>query len=176
MSSYKRADATLGAYAAALGLIVVVVGAMALVVNARQQENIPSVDYSSDAAAVGAIAPFPVSVPEGLPDGWVPTSSNVDSGGAGTPVTWTLGFATPEDRHAEMSVSSADPAEFVAEHIGKGDPEGAADVRGESWERYSLGKGRYALVYQGEAATTVVSGSTGYTELGVLAGSLKERK
>ncbi|PSK87399.1 uncharacterized protein DUF4245 [Murinocardiopsis flavida] len=175
MSSYNRANATFGAYAAALGLLVVIMGAMVLVVNARKQENIPSVDYGPDAAAVRAAAPFPVPVPEGLPEGWTPTISEVGSGGEGAPVAWTLGFATPDDRHARLNVSGADPAEVLAEHIGAGEPEGAVRVRGEEWDRYSLGKGRYAMAHAGDEVTTVVSGSTDYAELGVLAKSLKPR-
>lgn len=173
MSKYNRADATFGAYATALGIIVLVLVVMALVAAGRRQEHIPSVDYRADVTAVRADAAFPVPVPEGLPEGWVPTSSDVESPGDGAPVTWTLGFATPKDRHAELSVSDAEPAEFIAERTRKGTPDGESRVRGAAWKRYDVGKGRHALVRRGDEATTVVSGSTDYAELAVLAKSLK---
>ncbi|MBB4929787.1 hypothetical protein F4561_000607 [Lipingzhangella halophila] len=183
MSNYSRADATFGAYAAALGLLVAVLLVMAFVVSARNEEHIPRVDYGSDAQELSRTAEYTVLVPEDLPEGWVPTSSRLDaedgqeSGGA-APAAWTLGFATPEDMHARVSMSDAEPERFVARTTEHGDPDGESEIGDATWERYlNEGEEQRSLVRADEGgATVVVTGSADYKELETLAGSLRPRE
>ncbi|GLU46830.1 DUF4245 domain-containing protein [Nocardiopsis ansamitocini] len=178
-SGGSRANSTFTGYAIVLGVIVLIVGAMAFVVNGRSVEHIPSIDYTADALTLAEVAPYRTYAPRDLPDGWVPTSSRLETGGAlpgedpKEPVSWSLGFATPRDRHAAFSISDADPATFIAETSRGGTPDGESTVNGEEWERYySKSEGERAIVRRAEGATRVVSGSSQYDELEVLAQSL----
>ncbi|CAM3872588.1 hypothetical protein GCM10009799_44820 [Nocardiopsis rhodophaea] len=175
MSSYNRANATFGSLAAAMGIIVGILLVMAIVVAGGREEHIPSVDYSIDAANLRDTADYTTYAPgDGLPEGWVPTSSRLTTD---DPVSWTLGFATPADRHAELSMSDADPDAFIAETT-KGESAGTTDVDGASWERFERAsqsdrKPRRALVKREDDATIIVVGSAGFDELETLAGSLE---
>lgn len=113
----------------------------------------------------------------------MPTSSTLETGDAlpgeepAEPVRWVLGFATPEDRHAEFGISGAEPQEFIAEMGRNGGPDGESDVRGETWERYYNETETWrSLVNRDEEATLVVSGNAGYPELEVLAESLETQE
>lgn len=177
-----RADNTFTGYAIVLGMIVLIVGVMAFVVNGRQKEHIPSVDYTADAISLSEIAPYRTYAPEGLPEDWIPTSSRLETGGTPPgeeptgPVRWTLGFATPQDRHAAFSISDADPDEFVAEVSRNGGPDGESTVDGRVWERlYNEAEEERALVLRNDDATLVVSGGASYEELETLAGALEEQ-
>ncbi|MBB6173443.1 hypothetical protein HNR23_003503 [Nocardiopsis mwathae] len=175
MSSYDRANSTFGSLVIAMGIIVGILLVMALVVAGRREEHIPSVDYRLDAAELRDTAAYTTYVPgESLPDGWVATSTNLDTDG---PVSWSLGFATPGDRHAELAMSDADPDDFIAETTRQGEPNGSSEVGGESWERFEREadpdeKPRRALVKREEGATVIVAGSASFDELETLADSL----
>ncbi|TDQ54802.1 DUF4245 domain-containing protein [Actinorugispora endophytica] len=178
-----RANSTLTGYAIVLGAIALIVGAMALVVDARRQEHIPSVDYTADALSLSEIAPYRSYAPEGLPEGWTPTSSRLETGGTlpgeepTEPIRWTLGFATPEDRHAAFSISDADPDEFVAEVGMNGEPDGESAVDGRTWERrYNEAENERSLVLRADDATLVVSGGASYEELETLAAALEPQE
>ncbi|MFC4560544.1 DUF4245 domain-containing protein [Nocardiopsis mangrovi] len=173
MSTYNRSDATFGSMAAALGLIVAILLVMAWVVNGRSGEHIPSVDYGPDAAALRDGAAFTPYAPEGLPDGWVPTSTRLDTG---DPMSWVLGFATPADRHAEFAIGDAADDALVAEITEDGERDGSAEIGGRTWERYyNEAETRRSLVLREGDTSLVVAGSSDYQELGVLAGSLREQ-
>ncbi|WP_026120144.1 DUF4245 domain-containing protein [Nocardiopsis potens] len=172
MSTYNRSESTMGSMAIAMGIIVGILLIMALVVNWRSEEHIPSVDYRPDAEMLAETADFTAYAPEGLPEGWVPTSTDLSTE---EPVTWKLGFATPDDRHAELLIGEEEPEAMVEKATGGGERDGSSQVGGEEWERYLDGTGtRHALVKRGEDATVVLTGGSGYEELEVLAGSLQE--
>jgi hypothetical protein len=171
MSTYNRADATLGSLAAALGILVVLLLAVVGVMRARQVEHIPSVDYGPDAAVVADQADYTAYAPEGLPEGWVPTSTRLTTGDT---VTWVLGFATPEDRHAEFAISDGDPEAFVDETTEGGTADGTAEAGGHTWDRYtSADADRRALVRTDGDAVLVVAGGSDYAELAELAAALR---
>ncbi|WP_017556562.1 DUF4245 domain-containing protein [Nocardiopsis baichengensis] len=170
MSTYNRADASLGPMVVAMGVILAILIPMALVVKWRSGENIPSVDYAPHAAAMEQEADFPVPAPADLPEGWVPTSTDMTADGG---ASWTVGFATPQDRHAEYLVTG-DEEEAMAAASGESD--GTAEAGGRDWERRGAdSEGDRALLHRGEdGAFLVVSGGSGYGELEELAGSLAE--
>ncbi|RNL82557.1 DUF4245 domain-containing protein [Halostreptopolyspora alba] len=194
MSNYSRADATFGSYAAALGLLVAILLVMAFVVSSRSEERIPRVDYGPDVRALTRSADYTVLVPEGLPEGWVPTSSELDvaggdagdtesaeevaGDGGSEPATWTLGFATPEDHHARVSMSGTGPERFVAQTTGNGEPDGVSEVGGDTWERYrnEAEEERSLATTDEGGATVVVTGTGGYEELETLAASLEPHR
>lgn len=137
----------------------------------------PRVDYTPDARTLQEVADYTVYVPGELPDGWVPTSSRIDAEeDEEEPVTWTVGFATPEDLHARFSMSDADPERFIAETTEQGAPDGESGIGGEAWKRYTdREEPQRSLVRREDGVTLVVTGSAGYAELETLAGSLEPR-
>ena len=171
MSTDTRSGRTMGSMIVSMGVIVGILVVMALVVQGRSGENIPSVDYTLDAAALADEADFTVLAPEDLPDGWVGTSTNLSTG---DPLSWTVGFATPDDRHADYVIGDADT--LVDSTLDSPEPDGTTSVAGTEWERYRHDDGRHALVAEEGGATLIVSGGSGYGELETLAGSLAEEK
>jgi hypothetical protein len=161
-----------------LGFVAVAV-VVVLFVGARQQERLPEVDYTADAAALAEFAPYTAYTPEDTPQGWTPTSSRLDDGGAlaggepQEPVTWDLGFATASDEYASLRISDAEPREFIAEMTQNGEADGEQMVDGEQWERYVGDEGQLSLVRETEDATLVVTGTADYEELAELAASLE---
>ncbi|MDA2810987.1 DUF4245 domain-containing protein [Nocardiopsis sp. RSe5-2] len=171
MSTYNRSQATMGPMVLAMAILVGVLLLMAMVVKWRTVEHIPSVDYAPQAEAMEREADFPVYAPEGLPEGWVPTSTNMGADGG---TTWTVGFATPSDMHAEYLITGdAEAAEAAA----GGAAEGTVEAGGLEWERRGADSdGDRALVHEGEdGGFLVVSGSADEEELERLAASLQER-
>ncbi|WP_159941816.1 MULTISPECIES: DUF4245 domain-containing protein [unclassified Nocardiopsis] len=171
MSEYSRSRATFKNYAISLGLIVGIVLVLAWVVSSRSGENIPSVDYTTDASVVRDAADYPVTLPstELRERGWTPTSSSPQVDG---PVEWSVGFATPRDSHAMFTQSDADPDTVVAERSGGGERVGTVAVGGREWEHYESAE-RSALVLREEGVTLVVAGPADLDELAQLAESLE---
>ncbi|GAB3736946.1 DUF4245 domain-containing protein [Nocardiopsis nanhaiensis] len=169
MSSYSRANATFKNYAISLGIVVGILLLMAFVVSTRSDENIPAVEYRPDVEVLRDAADYPVVAPEGLPEGWVPTSSTLDVTG---PTEWSLGFATPEDSHAMLTQSDGEPDDVVADRAQDADPVGTVMVAGEEWEHLE-GEDWSLIVLREEDRTLVVSGSTTLDEFAVLAGHLE---
>ncbi|WP_017624112.1 DUF4245 domain-containing protein [Nocardiopsis chromatogenes] len=171
MSTYNRSQAAMGPMVLAMAIIVGILLLMAMVVNWHTVEHIPSVDYAPHAQAMEREADFPVYAPEGLPEGWVPTSTNMSADGA---ASWTVGFATPSDMHAEYLITGDGEAAGAA---AAGEAGGTVDAGGLEWERRAAdSEGDRALVHEGEDGEfLVVSGSAGEEELERLAASLQER-
>ncbi|KUP95880.1 DUF4245 domain-containing protein [Thermobifida cellulosilytica] len=181
-SGGRRTDNTFLGYTIVLGALVLLVVLMTVVVNARREERIPTVDYTPDVLSLSEVAPYQVYAPdqELLPEGWTPTSSRLEDGGVlpgeepTEPVRWSVGFATPEDRHAAFHISNADPEAFVAEVSMDGEPDGESTVDGRVWERrYNETEDERSLVLRADDATLVVSGGASYEELETLAGALQ---
>ncbi len=114
-SGSRRSDNTFLGYAIVLGALIALVVLITVVVDSGRSEQIPTVDYTPDALTLSEIAPYQAYAPDQdqLPEGWTPTSSRLNDGGALTeeeptePVRWSVGFATPEDRHAAFHISDA---------------------------------------------------------------------
>lgn len=171
MSQHNRANATFSNYAISLGIIVAIVLAMAFVVSIRSQERIPTVDYAYDAAGAEEAADYTTYVPGGLSDEWVPTSSTLDASG---PVEWSLGFATPRDSHAMLSMSDGDPEEVISERTREGRAQGEVALGDRTWERYARQDPAWrGLVLREDGATVIVAGSAQFDELEHLAASLE---
>ena len=132
-SGSRRSDNTFLGYAIVLGALIALVVLITVVVDSGRSEQIPTVDYTPDALTLSEIAPYQAYAPDQdqLPEGWTPTSSRLNDGGALTeeeptePVRWSVGFATPEDRHAAFHISDADPDAFIAEVTMRANPTGS---------------------------------------------------
>lgn len=170
MSSYSRANATFKNYAISLGILVAILLVMAFVVSSRTGEHIPTVQYRPDIEVLRGAADYPVTAPaEDLPEGWTPTSSTLDLTG---PMEWTVGFATPQDSHARLIQSDADPDTVVRDSVKDAEPVGSVMVGDQEWEHLDS-EDWGALVLREEDRTLIIAGSTSVDEFAVLAEHLE---
>ncbi|GAA4694457.1 DUF4245 domain-containing protein [Phytohabitans rumicis] len=125
-------------------------------------DTAPALDQ---ARSVGA---FPVSEPSGLDDGWRPISATFQTADGGKVLR--IGYVTPSGAGVQL-VQSDVPAERLlpAELTGSGQPRGATDIAGQSWQRYTARPGEQALVLLQPDRTVIVVGSAEETELRILA-------
>lgn len=166
MSKYSRANATFKNYAISLGVVVGILLVMAFVVSTRSGENIPTVDYRPDIEVMRQSADYEVTAPsEDMPDGWTPTSSHLNVTG---PVSWSIGFATPQDSHAMLTQSDDDPETVIADRVKDAEPVGSVMVADQEWEQFESDDWG-ALVQRGDDRTLIISGSTSLDEFAVLA-------
>ena len=129
------------------------------------------IDPSDDIRGAGRVATYHVVSPQGLPPGWLPTSSYLDRPIAGV-VTLEVGYYSPQGRYARYVQSNVGTADLLAAQISGATPDGTVLVGGQTWQRYRTGRGEIALALPGRA-TLLVTGSAGLDELTVLAGSLR---
>ncbi|GGK68612.1 hypothetical protein Sme01_13860 [Sphaerisporangium melleum] len=158
-------------YAFALLVCLAIVGIFLLIAPQSREEHIPRVDYSMTLAGLRRVAPYEVRVPDPVPAGWVPNSSEVDQKGY---VTWRLGFATAKRSHALLAQSD-EPGEAFASRIANTDKAtGTRQINGQAWqERYRPDKKQRSLVLVQPDVTLVVTGRADWDELTDLAASLK---
>ncbi|GIH98992.1 DUF4245 domain-containing protein [Planobispora takensis] len=162
-------------YVVAMGVCLVGVVIFLFVTPQSRTERIPRVDYSIDVANLRRDAPFPVWAPEPVPANWVPNSSRATNQKG--VVTWRLGFATAERRHAMLIQSDEKPAAGFASRMANTDQAtGSVRIAGESWEqRYRKDKNQRSLVRLLPGSTVVVTGTAEWDELTALASSLKQQ-
>ncbi|MET8157352.1 DUF4245 domain-containing protein [Sphaerisporangium sp. NPDC005289] len=158
-------------YAFAVLFCLAIVGIFLLIAPQSREEHIPRVDYTITVANLRRVAPYEVRVPDPVPAGWVPNSSEVDQKGH---VTWRLGFATAKRSHALLAQSD-EPGEAFASRLANTDKStGSRQIGGQTWqERYRPDKKQRSLVLVQPGVTVVVTGLADWDELTQLAGSLK---
>jgi hypothetical protein len=156
---------------------LVVVGAVVAVIvvlNYRApQDPVPEIDPDPLAAQVATVAPFPVLMP--TDPGWRATAARWEPTpeSQGEPVWFTGGVYSESGPFASVSQSAAASEEYLAEQTGRGSAlEETTAVAGTQWQHYASADER-SLVLQGEAATTVVSGTGSWEELQRFAASLE---
>lgn len=130
------------------------------------------VDPAPTLAQARSINAFPVSEPVGLADGWQSVTANLQRPEGA--VTLRLGYLSP-DGGAVQVVQSNVPAERLlpGELTSKGQPQGATEVGGRSWMRYTARASERALVLMEPGRTVIVVGSAKESELRDLAGALR---
>ncbi|WP_267243189.1 DUF4245 domain-containing protein [Streptomyces sp. PR69] len=133
-------------------------------------DPIKPVDYRVELATARRAAPYPVAAPEGLAEGWKPTSVTY-KGAEGS--AWHLGFLDPEREYVAVEQSTA-PAEKYIEEIthGAADTGKTRQVAGQTWKQWE-GPKYDALVRQENGATTVVTGTAPLERLAEMAAALK---
>lgn len=126
-------------------------------------------------------APYPIAVPQALPDGWQCTRARWtpigQPGVGGTPVpgnTFALGYLTPGQIYIAVDQRDNAPERFVSDVTRDGAADGRSSVQGQEWERFVSSDGRTrALVLRDDDHVTIVSGDLGYDALDAFAGTLK---
>jgi hypothetical protein len=183
--TFKRLTAGPGQFALAIGACLLLVLAVFLI-TPRHDDNDelrPAITYTWEAKALTRAAPYEAYAPEGLSAGWRANSSRLTGTEASTypvtgkPVGWHLGFATPSGQYAsleESNESAAGPGGFVRRMTNVPKPTGTVVINGLTWEKYyQKDKKQYSLVNRQPKSTLIVTGTADFTELSVLAGSLK---
>ena len=129
------------------------------------------VDPTPVIAQARAVDAFPVREPVGLPSGWRPVRAAFQQADGGRVLR--IGYVSPQDRGVQLLQSNV-PAERLlpAQLTSSGRPQGATDVVGRSWQRYTARAGERALVLLEPDRTVIVVGAAAEAELRDLAASL----
>ncbi|MEU3251903.1 DUF4245 domain-containing protein [Streptomyces sp. NPDC006997] len=139
-----------------------------------KEPDLPRVDYRIELLTARRAADYPVAAPEGLPEGWKPTSVRYKGEPYGT---WHLGYHAPDGEYVAIGQSTEQRKRFIKEASqGATATEDTEEIGGRTWTRYT--GGRYdALVLEesadGKGSTTVVAGTGSFEQLARMAGALK---
>lgn len=139
-----------------------------------------AVDWRPVVAKAQAESPYPVAVPQNLPDTWTVVRARwTPQGQPGLnerPVignTFQLGFITPSQVYIGLDQRDADPAGLIAEASREGEADGESTIAGRPWKRYVSSDDRTrSIVRSDKASTLVVSGDLPYEALESFAATL----
>ncbi len=156
-----------------IGLFVL--GLFAIVPRIDSVER-PAVDALSKAEQTASQTGWPVELPTGLGDGWVPTVASLAPGTEKVP-TFTTVWATPAGKDIALKQAVAVTDGWLARSVNDSPAAGSVVVGGRTFERYAAGDGsQTGYVLRGAGAdglTIVASGTAGEDELRTLVGALK---
>ena len=138
-------------------------------------ERVQTVDPSSTIQLADARADYPVLAPAGLPDDYRVTSARTDAGKAeeGDTVTLEIGYLTPSDEYAGFVVSDDPGAGPVVDVVADGEEQGEVEIRGETWQQLTTGRGETAFVREVDGLTVAVTGSASDDELRTVAAAVE---
>jgi Protein of unknown function (DUF4245) len=138
-------------------------------------DTVREVDPASTVQLAAARAGYPVVAPDGLPDGYRPTSARTDAGeaDAGDPVTLEIGYLTPSSEYAGFVVSDDARASAVDDVLGGAQEQGTVDLGGQAWTRGTTERGETVLSRTDGDVTVLVTGSATDEELETVAGAVR---
>jgi len=178
MAKMDRLSQSVGGMVLTIGVALGLLGIIAAFTFEPQQPEVRTVDYEAAiVAAEIAKPPFPLAVPNPVPDGWQATSARYRPA-EGNPeiATWNLGFFIPDNDFAGVAQTNSADGEFIRENTVSGQRAGTQEVNGVDWVRYRSEEGRRtSLVSESSGVTILVTGTINDTELGELAASLGYR-
>jgi hypothetical protein len=149
-----------------IGLFVL---ALVAVVPRITQVQRPAVDAGGKASQVAAQTAWPVQLPQGLGDGWVPTVATYAPGTEKVP-TFTTVWTTPSGADIALKQAVGATQGWVARSVDDGEAAGTVTVSGRAFERFvASDAGQVAYVVRGEGGargmTLVASGTAAEDEL-----------
>jgi hypothetical protein len=138
-------------------------------------DRIREIDPSTTVDLAAARASYPIVYPQGLDEGYRPTSARTDAGAAaeGEPVTLEIGYVTPDEEFAGFVVSDDRRADPLAKVLDGAAEQGTVDVGGRAWTRSTAENGEIVLSLEYEGAVVAVSGSASDEELETVAGAVR---
>jgi hypothetical protein len=138
-------------------------------------DPIREIDPSTTVDLAAARASYPLLYPQGLDDGYRPTSARTDAGAAepGDPVTLEIGYVTPTEEFAGFVVSDDRRADAVAAVLDGAVEKGAVEVGGQSWTRSTTQDDETALSREADGVIVLVSGSASDPELEAVAAAVE---
>ena len=138
-------------------------------------QPVRTIDPTSTVDLAAARASYAIVVPQGLGDGYRPTSARTDAGkaaSAGDPVTLEIGYVTPSDEFAGFVVSDDPRADPLATVLDGAEERGTVDAGGQTWTRSTTRKGETVLSREDGGVTVAVSGSASEKELETVAAAV----
>lgn len=154
-------------------------------ISGRTNGEVPqSVDVVGTAEQRAQQAGQPFVYPEGLPEGWMPTTVRYRASQDGV-MTWTAGYTTPEDQYVSVQQGVDADEDWVEVRTHSGEAAGSLTTQdGRTWERRGRDNSaqRSLVLEAGEGAgasgstdlTTVVTGTVGWDQLELFADALVE--
>lgn len=128
----------------------------------------PAVDAAGKAAQVAAQTSWPVLVPQGLGQGWVPTVATY-APGTDQVATFTTVWTTPSGADIALKQAAGATQGWLSRSVNDGQAAGRVTVSGRSFDKYvASGVNQIAYVAKGsggKAVTVVASGTAPEDEL-----------
>ncbi|MFD6823314.1 DUF4245 domain-containing protein [Streptomyces sp. NPDC060085] len=154
-----------------LGLIGLMAGVIYIFIpHDDSAPDLKRVDYRVELLTARRAASYPVAAPAGLPAEWKPTSVRYD--GSEFDV-WHLGFQDPDGQYVAVEQSTQRAPVFIdSASQGARATKVTQRIGDRTWQRYE-GDHYDALVFKGDGATTVVTGTASFGVLTKMAQSLK---
>ncbi|WP_156023065.1 DUF4245 domain-containing protein [Terracoccus sp. 273MFTsu3.1] len=142
-----------------IGLFVL---ALVAIVPRITQVQRPAVDAAGKASQVAAQTSWPVQLPKGLGEGWVPTVATY-APGTEKVQTFTTVWTTPSGKDIALKQAAGATPGWVARSVNDGDAAGTVTVSGRTFEKFVANDaGQVAYVARGDGARglTLVAGGT----------------
>jgi hypothetical protein len=145
------------------------------------EPKVNAVDWAPVAQKAQAEAPYPVAVPQNLPERWTAVRARwIPIGQPGLDQklvvgnTFQLGFLTPERVYIGLDQRDVDPIGLIRAASRGGAPDGESTVAGQSWKRLVSDDGRTrSIVRSDRASAVVISGDLPYEALEAFAATIK---
>ena len=148
-----------------IGLLVL---ALVAIVPRISQVQRPAIDAAGKASQVAAQTTWPIELPKGLGDGWVPTVATY-APGTEKVATFTTVWTTPSGADIALKQAVGATQGWVDRSVNDGEAAGAVTVSGRAFQRFvASDKGQLAYVVKGQGAkglTLVASGTAPEDEL-----------
>ncbi len=148
-----------------IGLLVL---ALVAIVPRISQVQRPAVDAAGKAGQVAAQTAWPVELPRGLGDGWVPTVATYAPGTEKIP-TFTTVWTTPSGADIALKQAVGATGGWVSRSVNDGEAAGTVTVSGRAFEKFvASDAGQIAYVARAGGAkglTLVASGTAPEDEL-----------
>lgn len=173
----RRGRGTVADLLRSLLVILAIVGLLVLIV--PRPKSIPDqkrVDVGVAAAQATRTLGFPVSVPQGLPESWLPRQAEVREGQGKGVSTWRLTYLTPAEHWASVVQAGEYAVPWENREVSYGKATGTRDIDGVSWTVRNLPERSYlTLVHRapGDRVTTIVTCACDDAELVTLVRSLE---
>jgi hypothetical protein len=157
-----------------LVVICLLIGWWTTLRQTADENPVREIDPSSTVQLAAARASYQILLPQGLDEGYRPTSARTDAGnaGEGDPVTLEIGYVTPAEQFAGFVVSDDLRAGPVAAVLDGAEEQGTVDVGGRQWTRSATERGETALSREDAGVVVVVSGSAPEEELEAVAAAV----
>lgn len=151
-----------------LVVIVAIMGVVFVTVPRVTSISQPPVDVAANAAAVRDTTGWPISVPQGLPEGWKATAVRYVRSTDGL-MTWHVGYQTPGGTYVALEQTQGATHDWVRAQTNRAPAGEPVTIGGTQWTPYvRADKVQNSLVDRpsgDDALTTVVTGTGSFEEL-----------
>ena len=156
-----------------IGALVAVLVAVVPRVNSISQ---PPVDVAAASVEIARESGWPIAVPEGLPEGWKPTSVRYVRSTDGL-MTWHAGYQSPTGNYVALEQTQGATPRWIEAQTNRAREIGQVDIEGTSWTQFERGgKVQNSLLDRGSGPqdlTTLVTGTGTFEELAAFAAALQ---